>query len=262
MITAVATHDDTVRDEFAKQASTFEQATYSFADPRLLRWIRTHVPCEPGALLLDVAGGTGHMARASADDSAVAVVIDLTPEMLATGRSEAEATGLRNVIYLRGDAAAMPFLDASFDLVICRFAVHHFERPQREIGEMARVCRPGGRVAIIDLVAFDEALAAEQDRLERLRDPSHTRALPLDQLLKLLEDADLNLSHKTVHDQPISIDRGLAQARAGPEVEEQVRVALAAELEDGAPTGMRPVVIDGELHQTQRWAIVVGEREE
>ena len=258
----MAGHDDTVRGEFAKQASSFEQATYSFADPRLLRWIRSHVPCEPGALLLDVAGGTGHMARAYADEAAVAVVIDLTPEMLAAGRSEAEAAGLRNVIYTCGNAAEMPFLDASFDLVICRFAVHHFQRPKREISEMARVCRRGGRVAIIDLVAFDEALAAEHDRLERLRDPSHTRALPLDELLTLVEDAGLRISHETVHDQPISIDRWLAQAQAAPKVAAEVRAALAAELEGGPPTGMRPVVIDDELHQTQRWAIIVAEREE
>jgi SAM-dependent methyltransferase len=257
----VAGHDDTVRGEFAKQASTFEQATYSFADPKLLRWIQTHVPCEPGALLLDVAGGTGHMARAYANDAAVAVVIDLTPEMLAAGRSEAEAAGLRNVIYTHGDAAAMQFLDASFDLVICRFAVHHFQRPKREISEMARVCRPGGRVAIIDLVAFDDALADTHDRLERLRDPSHTRALPLDDLLTLLKEADLRISHETVYDQPISIDIWLAQAQAGPKVAAEVRAALVTELEGGPPTGMRPVVIDDELHQTQRWAIVVAERE-
>jgi ubiquinone/menaquinone biosynthesis C-methylase UbiE len=157
-------HDETVRREFAKQAPTFEDPTYSFADRRLMAWILEHVPPEPGAVL-DVAGGTGHMARAYAETAAVAVVLDLTEEMLATGRREATAMGLRNVVYVRGEAAHMPFADDSFDLVVSRFAVHHFERPAEQIAEMFRVCRAGGRVAIIDLVAVDAELADRHDRL-------------------------------------------------------------------------------------------------
>jgi ubiquinone/menaquinone biosynthesis C-methylase UbiE len=161
----VAGHDDTVRQEFAKQAVRFEDPAYSFADRRLIQWILTHVPPREGELVLDVAGGTGIVARAFARTAAQAVVIDLTRAMLETGRREADAAGLRNVLYLEGDAAELPFLDESFDLVTCRFAVHHFADPARQIAEMVRVCRRGGRVAIVDLVAFDETLASEHDRL-------------------------------------------------------------------------------------------------
>src|SRR3982751_4399264 len=101
----VAGHDDTVRQEFARQAVRFEDPAYSFADRRLIKWILTHVPPRPGELVLDVAGGTGIVARAFARTAAQAVVIDLTRDMLATGRREADAAGLRNVLYLEGDAA-------------------------------------------------------------------------------------------------------------------------------------------------------------
>ncbi len=67
----------------------------------------------------------------------------------------------------------MGFLDASFDLVICCFAVHHFERPEEQIGEMVRVCRPGGQLAIIDLVTATVAhrsyYCGNRDLLRRLR---------------------------------------------------------------------------------------------
>src|SRR5437764_7739159 len=180
------THDDTIRREFAKQSASFEDPSYSFADRRFMDWILQHVPCAPGDAVLDVAGGTGHMARAFAETAAFALVLDLTEEMLATGARAAASSGRRNVVFQAGDASCMPFVDESFDLVACRFAVHHFEQPERQIAEMSRVCRSGGHVAIIDLVAPDETLAADQNRLERIRDPSHTRALPVAELSQLL----------------------------------------------------------------------------
>ena len=249
-----------VRQEFSKQAVSFEDPTYSFADRRLIEWILTHVPPRPGEVVLDVAGGTGIVARAFASTAAQAVVIDLTRAMLETGKREADAAGVRNVLFLEGDAAALPFLDESFDLVTCRFAVHHFEHPARQLAEMARVCRAGGRVAIVDLVAFDEALAAEHDRLERLRDPSHTRALPAREIAELLESAGVRAVHETEHDQRLALDRWLAQAGPPAHAADAVRAALEAELDGGAPTGMRPHLHDGALHFTQRWAILVGEK--
>jgi len=136
----------------------------------------------------------------------------VTPQMLATGSREAASGGLSNVLFVRGDAARMPFLDGSFDLVLSRFAVHHFSEPALQIAEMARVCRPGGRVAIIDLVAAEETLAAEHDRLERLRDPSHTRALPARVISDELKDAGVPVAEETFHDQLLSVERWLSQA--------------------------------------------------
>ena len=137
------------------------------------------MPGEAEEHVLDVGGGTGHLARAYATVVALAVVVDLTPEMLAVGKANCDVHGQRNVLFVCANAASLPFLAESFDLVVSRLAVHHFERPMLQIAEMARVCRPGGRVGIIDLIAAEPALCAAQDRLERMRDPSHTRALPL-----------------------------------------------------------------------------------
>ena len=180
--------------------------------------------------------------------------------MLTTGRREAEAARLSNLLFLLGDAARMPFLDGSFDLVVSRFAVHHFEEPARQIGEMARVCRPGGRVAIVDLVTADEAPAVEYNRLERMRDPSHARALAVSELSRLMDDAGASVEHEASHDQTLAIDRWLAQAKTPAESGRAIRGELEADLAGGAPTGMRPLRRDGELHFTQRWAIIVARK--
>ena len=115
-------------------------------------------------------------------------------------------------------------------------------------------------MAIVDLVTADEALDVEYNRLERMRDPSHTRALPVSGLAGLVEAAGASIGHETRHDQPLSIDRWLAQAQTPAESGRAIRRELEAELAGGAPTGMRPLTRDGELQFTQRWAIIVGRR--
>jgi hypothetical protein len=119
---------------------------------------------------------------------------------------------------------------------------------------------PEGRIAIIDLVAPDPALAGEQDRLERLRDPSHTRALTLDGLRTLLENAGARAVHETFHDRTLPVDRWLAQTAPPADRAEAIRAELRDDLAGGAPTGMRPVVEDGVLHLTHRYAIVVARK--
>jgi ubiquinone/menaquinone biosynthesis C-methylase UbiE len=255
-----ADHDDVVRAEFSKQAASFENPHYSFGDPRLLRWILDHVPVEPGSLVLDVAGGTGHLARGLAPIARQVVVVDLTPAMLDEGRRQTEAAGIHNVRFELGDAGALSHASESFDLVVSRFAVHHFSDPARQLREMTRVCKEGGTVAVIDVVTAVPEHAASYNRLERKRDPSHANALSLDALCSLLERAGTTVSHTTTSDPAIDFGRWISQAGTPAAVAEEIRAELEAELGDGSPTGMRPLENDGGLAYRQRWAIVVAEK--
>ena len=144
-----------------------------------------------------------------------------------------------------GDAARLPFLDASFDRVVCRLAIHHFEDPAPAVAEMARVCRPGGTVSIIDLVEPDEATADRANHLERLRDPTHTRALLPAELRRLVEDTGAHVVGTDTVEQRLSLTRWLAQADTPPEQAQVILDALEAELAGGEATGMRPVREDG-----------------
>ncbi len=254
----MSSHDERIKEEFTRQAASFEDHLYSFGDPHVLGWIVENVPPGEAELVLDVAGGTGHVARAYAAHVRSATVLDLTEEMLAVGKREAEAAGVGNVIFQRGEADAMPFLEGSFDLVVSRFAVHHFEDPAAVLAEMARVCRTSGRVGIMDVVVAEPELAEAYNHRERLRDPTHTRALLEQELTATIEGAGLRLTHVAGRDRALPLERWLAQSNPPAEVAAQLRAELEAELSGGEPTGMRPQLRDGELCFTQRWAIAVG----
>ena len=77
-----------------------------------------------------------------------------------------------------GQRPPLPYPDGAFTIVVSRFAFHHFSEPRAVLAEMVRVCAPGGRVLVCDVQASDDPRkAAEFNRMEVLRDPSHVRAL-------------------------------------------------------------------------------------
>jgi SAM-dependent methyltransferase len=109
----------------------------------------------PGTRVLEVGCGPGHLATRLAHDHGLEVTgLDLDPTMIERARANAASvttTDGRQPMFVNGDVAALPFEDASFDLVVSTFSVHHWSDPGAGFGEMARVLRPGGRALIWDL---------------------------------------------------------------------------------------------------------------
>jgi SAM-dependent methyltransferase len=101
-----------------------------------------------GCDVLDVATGTGNTLRAAAAAGARSVRgIDVTPELLDIARVRAAAAGIEAVFDV-GDAEALPYGSAMFDRVVSTFGVMFAPDQRRAAGELVRVCRPGGRVAV------------------------------------------------------------------------------------------------------------------
>jgi ubiquinone/menaquinone biosynthesis C-methylase UbiE len=187
--------------------------------------------------------------------------VDLTPAMLAEGRRLAREAGLTNVAFAEGAAERLPYGDATFDLVATRFSLHHMLDPRGAVGEMARVARPGGVVAVIDLVSPDDpALAARYNEVERRRDPSHLRALTLAELTSTLEAAGLTISQTLTRDVEAIVERWLEMTHTPSDARQTIVEALTTELAGGPPTGLRPFRRDGELRFLHAWAILLGSR--
>jgi SAM-dependent methyltransferase len=158
---------------------------------------------------VDIGTGAGVLALALAPLVREVVGVDIVPELLEAARREAPA----NVSFVEGDALALPFEPAEFDLAGSRRTLHHLPRPELAVAEMARVTKPGGHVYVNDQIAPVDPLAAfELDRFERARDPSHTRTLPDIDMRHLFEQNGLVLLRREsrVHRRPLGYYLDLA----------------------------------------------------
>lgn len=103
----------------------------------------------PGERLLDVACGTGNVALRAARAGAVVVGADITPEHFEHGRRAARELGVE-IEWVHADAGALPFADASFDVVTSSAGAIFAPDHRAVAGELARVCRPGGTIGMIN----------------------------------------------------------------------------------------------------------------
>jgi ubiquinone/menaquinone biosynthesis C-methylase UbiE len=103
---------------------------------------------QPGQDVLDVATGTGNAAIPAAQRGARVTGLDITPELLEAGRARAREADLE-IEWIEGMAEALPFADASFHAVTSAFGTMFAPNHRQTAAEMARVCRPGGTIAVI-----------------------------------------------------------------------------------------------------------------
>jgi SAM-dependent methyltransferase len=172
-------HNAKIVDQHTQQAPAYAKLTSSMAGRGPAR--HEIIGARPDDELLDIACGPGSLTLELAPHVAKATGFDITPAMLDQARAAQASKGVDNVDWVQGDAARLPFPDGAFSLVTCSAAFHHFEHPATILGEMARVCRPGGRVVVSD-VTPDAAKTAAYDGMERMRDPSHRHAHSLGEL--------------------------------------------------------------------------------
>jgi ubiquinone/menaquinone biosynthesis C-methylase UbiE len=250
-------HKDLVREEFTRQAADYASAPV-IVDAEHLRKLVELVAPPPDARVLEVATGPGHVAMAFAAVCREVVGIDLTEAPLKLAEKMRVDRGLANVRFQNGDVESrLPFNDGEFDVVVCRFAIHHFAAPEKVIAEMARVCRIDGLVAIEDLLASEQPeRAAYYNQFERLRDTSHTSALPLTELIRMMSASGLEMLRFTSHGYRTRVADWIKAAHTSPERAAKA-IAMVERDADEDLSGARPVRIDGELYFTYRIAMLV-----
>lgn len=212
----------------------------------------------PADRLLDVACGPGALLSVFAPHVRQVVGLDLTMAMLREARTRHRDGGALSLV--RAEAERMPFPDGAFTLVVTTWTVHHFGDPRRVIEEMVRVCRPGGTVAIEDLVgAEDDATRARQNEIERLRDPAHVELLSPRGLRSLVISAGL----APVGQADGLIDREFDDwcriAGTPPDVARRVR-GMLLRTRPGDLGEMSPVEVDGQIRFRHRWVVLVARR--
>jgi len=146
---------------------------------------------EPGMRVLDVGSGVGGPSRYLASKGCVVTGLDLTASYVELSRVLAERVGL-SVDYICADALEMPFEDASFDLIWTQHASMNIADKPRLYGEMARLLKPGGRLAFHDVCAGVGELRLPVPWASQ---PEHSALILPEVLLGLLEGLGFQVAY-------------------------------------------------------------------
>lgn len=182
------------KEQFDKQASHYD-AQWNSWNEESLAWMIGNSEHKRTDTLLDVATGAGYTALGFAPYVCSVIGVDVSAGMLAQARKQAEVQGIVNAAFQEAPAEKLPFPDASFDIVTCRVAAHHFLDVRKFAREAARVLKPRGRLLVADTTVpdDDEAAASWQNEVEVLRDPSHVKNYTPSEWRAIVEDAGLRI---------------------------------------------------------------------
>jgi ubiquinone/menaquinone biosynthesis C-methylase UbiE len=249
-------HDAVVRRSFERQVALFSGPDSPFAKRAAgsLSWIE---PLTADMIVLDVACGAAHASEPIAPLVRQVVGVDLTAALLHVGAQRLRDEGVSNVLLQEANAEFLPFLDASFDVVFCRSSLHHFADPQRAVSEMVRVCRTGGRVVLMDLVAPDTHDRDLFDHVHRLLDPSHVRTFRERELADLLPRGIDALAYADTSTIRLPVDIAFTEQSDRDAVLELLRQDLRG---IGPRTGFDPAEEDGKIVVSFTTCVVHGER--
>ena len=229
---STASHRDLILDQFTRQAVPFSSAK-TIADERALQLLVEFSAAGREDRVLDVACGGGLVVCAFAQVVQHVTGIDMTPAMLERAQALARDKGLDNVTWRQGDVQSLPYPDGTFTIVVSRFTFHHFRHPLGVLKEMVRVCTPDGRVVVADVAASDDAAkAAEFNRMETLRDPSHVRAMPAAELRALFHAAGLTAPRATAYELRDELENLLGRSFPNPGDDDRIRDMFAASVVD------------------------------
>ncbi|MBP1180091.1 class I SAM-dependent methyltransferase [Methylobacterium sp. PvR107] len=182
-------HVSHVVDQFGTQASAYVTSAVHAAGADLDR-IGALIRTTPGARVLDLGCGGGHVAFAAAAAGAAVTAYDLSDAMLAAVAAEAARRGLPRIETRQGAAEILPFPEASFDAVLTRYSAHHWRDVPAALAQARRVLKPGGLLVVCDIVSPEEPLLdTHLQAVELLRDPSHVRDYRVSEWRALLEAA-------------------------------------------------------------------------
>lgn len=190
---AAKKHNEIIADQFGPRAKDY-LASPTHASGWDLERMAGVLRANPGEALLDMGCGAGHVAYAAAPFFTRVTAYDLSDAMLSMVERTARERGLANIEVRQGLVEALPFADASFDVVASRYSAHHWHDVGRALREAARVLKPGGLLLVADLAApGDRVLDIFLQTVEMLRDPSHVRNYSPGEWLAFAGEAGLTL---------------------------------------------------------------------
>jgi SAM-dependent methyltransferase len=183
------------------------------------------------ARVLDLGCGGGHVSYRAAPHVAEVVACDVTASMLEAVAATAAERGLSNITVQLAAAENLPFPDASFDVVLCRFTAHHWHDLEAGLRQARRVIKSGGRAIVVDTVApADRVLDTHLQAIELLRDASHVRNYSVAELIAALSRAGFAVDGITLRRLRMEFPVWIARTQVSP-----AHAAAIRSVQEGAP---------------------------
>lgn len=248
-------HQSTIIEQFSRQAIPFAQVPGHLDSIQLLLELAGAMV---GDTVLDVACGPGLVACECARQTHHVSGIDITPVMIEQARKRQQELGLDNLSWKVGDVMPLPYADNSFSLVMTRYSFHHFLEPRAVLAEMIRVCTPGGRVLVAD-VAIDPAKSTAYDRMEIMRDPSHTHALTTTEFTTLFQQSGLTGCRQASYGVTIELETQLRASFPKPGDTERLREMITGDIGSDS-LGINARRVDGQVVYTVPIGVFVGSK--
>jgi ubiquinone/menaquinone biosynthesis C-methylase UbiE len=219
-------HNQTIVEQFSQQAVAFA-AMPGHSDS--LQMLIDMSGVSGGDQVLDVACGPGLVACAFAPHARQVTGIDITPGMIEQAQGLQGEKQLANLTWQVGNVLPLPFPEATFSVVLTRYSFHHFLHPAAVLAEMVRVCRTGGRVMVADVVLPPEKAGA-YNRMERLRDPSHTHALTYPEMAEIVGASGLTKIQTGHYKVEMELEKQLSASFPNPGDADRIRRLFEADL--------------------------------
>ena len=248
-------HNKLIMGQFSKQAIPFAKKVPEHSNEAAFRLIIETIGIDKSDTALDVACGPGMLSCAVAQVAGHVMGIDLVPAMIKQARLLQTQKKLVNMDWKIGDVLHLPFPDSSFSVVLTRFSFHHFLDPQSVLREMIRVCKPGGKVAIVDAYAISEAHGHLHNLIEKLRDDSHVKAFYLFEMEDMVKEAGLRHLKSESYRLEIEFERQLKASFPKEGDDKKIRQLVMNDSERQVSVRRK-----NDIYLTYPIAIIVGEK--
>lgn len=219
-------HQAKIIDQFSQQAIPFSKVPGHYDAMQILAEL---ADARRDDDVLDVACGPGLVACEFAPHVRHVTGIDITPAMIDQAAKLQKERNLGNITWTVGEAVPLPFPEKSFSLVITRYSFHHLLLPEKALAEMVRVCQSGGRVLVAD-VAVEPLKSEAYDRLEIMRDPSHTHALTKLEFTDLFHRSGLIDCRQSAYGVDIELEAQLGASFPKPGDKAQLREMITGDI--------------------------------
>jgi len=252
-----AIHNQLIIEQFTQQAIPFANKL-EHSKESSLKLLLSVSGVSTEDTVLDVASGPGIVACAFAEVAQHVTGIDITPAMIERAKLLQQEKQLQNVTWLLSDILPLPYPDGSFSMVISRYAFHHFTNPKEVMSEMVRVCSPTGKVMVVDFAPSPEKVDA-YNYVEKLRDPSHTRALTLAEFQDMAVSVGLHIIKTEFYQLEMKLEKQLQASFPNLGDADKIRQLFREDLGHDR-LGMGAHLVGKEIHFAYPTAIIIGQK--